>query len=61
MAPPKSALRTAAEQSANETLVLIRNHPHVYSDISALHYRPWKFYNGLIGAGVDGVGLLHAD
>jgi predicted TIM-barrel fold metal-dependent hydrolase len=31
-----------------ETLVLIRKHPHLYSDISALHYRPWQFYNALI-------------
>ena len=30
-----------------ETLVLIRKHPHLYSDISALHYRPWQFYNAL--------------
>lgn len=33
-----------------ETLVLIRKHPHLYSDISALHYRPWQFYNALIMA-----------
>ncbi len=39
----------------NETLVLIRKHPHVYSDISALHYRPWQFYNGLIAAKEYGV------
>lgn len=39
----------------NETLVLIRKHPHLYSDISALHYRPWQFYNGLIAAKEYGV------
>ncbi len=38
-----------------ETLVLIRKHPHLYSDISALHYRPWQFYNSLILAKEYGV------
>jgi predicted TIM-barrel fold metal-dependent hydrolase len=38
-----------------ETLVLIRKHPHLYSDISALHYRPWQFYNALITAKEYGV------
>jgi hypothetical protein len=38
-----------------ETLVLIRKHPHLYSDISALHYRPWQFYNALILAKEYGV------
>jgi uncharacterized protein len=33
-----------------DTLVLIRKHPHLYSDISALHYRPWQFYNALMAA-----------
>jgi predicted TIM-barrel fold metal-dependent hydrolase len=33
-----------------ECLVVIRKHPHVYADISALHYRPWQFYNMLIAA-----------
>ena len=32
----------------DETLVLIRKQPNFYSDISALYYRPWQFYNGLI-------------
>lgn len=31
-----------------ETIVLIRKHPNLYADISALHYRPWQYYNGLI-------------
>ena len=31
-----------------ECLVVIRKHPHVYADISALFYRPWQFYNMLI-------------
>ena len=30
-----------------ETIVLIRKHPHVYSDVSGLYYRPWQFYNSL--------------
>jgi predicted TIM-barrel fold metal-dependent hydrolase len=34
----------------DECLVVIRKHPHVYADISALHYRPWQFYNMLISA-----------
>lgn len=38
-----------------ETLVLIRKHPNLYSDISALHYRPWQFYNALIMAKEYGV------
>ena len=32
----------------DETIVLIRKQPNVYADISALYYRPWQFYNGLI-------------
>lgn len=31
-----------------ETLVLIRKHPHLFADISALYYRPWQFYNALV-------------
>jgi predicted TIM-barrel fold metal-dependent hydrolase len=38
-----------------ETLVLIRKHPHFYSDISALYYRPWQFYNALVMAMEYGV------
>ncbi|MGI8485932.1 MAG: hypothetical protein ACR2OU_16935 [Thermomicrobiales bacterium] len=30
--------------------MVIRKHPHVYADISALYYRPWQFYNMLIAA-----------
>lgn len=33
-----------------ECLVVIRKHPHVYADVSALYYRPWQFYNMLIAA-----------
>lgn len=31
-----------------ECVALIRKHPNVYSDISALHYRPFQLYNSLI-------------
>lgn len=31
-----------------ETIVLIRKHPSLFTDISALFYRPWQFYNGLV-------------
>jgi predicted TIM-barrel fold metal-dependent hydrolase len=33
-----------------ECLVVIRKHPHVFADISALYYRPWQFYTMLIAA-----------
>ncbi|HXR75938.1 MAG TPA: amidohydrolase family protein [Bryobacteraceae bacterium] len=39
----------------DETLVLIRKNPNVYSDISALYYRPWQFYNALVSAMEYGV------
>ena len=35
---------------SEECLVVIRKHPHVYADISALYYRPWQFYTMLIAA-----------
>lgn len=38
-----------------ETIVLIRKHPNLYADISALHYRPWQFYNALMLAFEYGV------
>jgi predicted TIM-barrel fold metal-dependent hydrolase len=31
-----------------ECVVTIRKHPHVYADISALHYRPFQFYHALM-------------
>jgi len=34
----------------DECLVVIRKHPHVYADVSALYYRPWQFYNMMITA-----------
>ena len=38
-----------------ETLILIRKHPNFFADVSALHYRPWQFYNALISAKEYGV------
>jgi predicted TIM-barrel fold metal-dependent hydrolase len=35
---------------SEECLVVIRKHPHVYADISAIYYRPWQFYNTMIAA-----------
>jgi predicted TIM-barrel fold metal-dependent hydrolase len=31
-----------------ECVAVIRKHPHVYADISALHYRPFQLYNSLM-------------
>jgi uncharacterized protein len=31
-----------------EAVVVARKHPHVYCDISALHYRPFQFYHALM-------------
>ncbi|MCC7498810.1 MAG: amidohydrolase [Bryobacterales bacterium] len=41
----------------DETTVLIRKQPNVYADVSALYYRPWQFYNGLMIA--QEYGCLH--
>lgn len=30
-----------------ETIAIIRRNENVYSDISALYYRPWQFYNAM--------------
>lgn len=39
----------------DETLVLIRKNRNFYTDISALYYRPWQFYNALVSAMEYGV------
>ena len=31
-----------------ECVAIIRKHPNVFADISALHYRPWQLYNSLM-------------
>src|SRR5262249_30420460 len=33
-----------------ECVVLIRKHPNLYADVSALHYRPWRHYQAFITA-----------
>lgn len=38
-----------------ECIAVIRKHPHVYADISALHYRPFQFYHSLMLAQEYGV------
>jgi len=30
-----------------ETIAVVRRHPHVFADLSALYYRPWQFYNSI--------------
>lgn len=30
-----------------DCITVIRKHPNVYADISALHYRPWSYYTSL--------------
>lgn len=46
----RMVLAHAGHPFSEECLVVIRKHPHVYADISALYYRPWQFYNTLIAA-----------
>jgi len=31
-----------------ECIAVIRKHPNLFTDISALHYRPWQLYNSLM-------------
>lgn len=38
-----------------ECIAAARKHPNVYTDISALHYRPWQLYNSLMLAQEYGV------
>jgi uncharacterized protein len=38
-----------------ECVVTIRKHDNVFADVSALHYRPWQFYNSLMLAQEYGV------
>jgi predicted TIM-barrel fold metal-dependent hydrolase len=32
----------------DECIAVIRKHPNMYADISALYYRPWQFYNAML-------------
>jgi uncharacterized protein len=34
----------------DDALVVVRKHPNVYADVSALHPRPWQLYTGLVSA-----------
>lgn len=40
-----------------ETIAVLRKHPNVYADVSALHYRPWQLYHSLMLA--QEYGALH--
>jgi len=31
-----------------EAIAVARKHPNVFTDVSALHYRPWQFYHSLM-------------
>lgn len=47
-----------------DTVVLIRKCPNVYTDISAVHYRPWRYWHAMIQAleyGVEHKILLASD
>src|SRR5689334_19635493 len=39
-----------------DCVVTVRKHPHLYTDISALHGRPWRFYQAMITAVEYGIG-----
>ncbi len=34
----------------DDAMVVVRKHPNVFADVSALHPRPWQLYNGLLSA-----------
>ena len=38
-----------------DVMVLIRKCPNVYTDISAVHYRPWRYWQALVTAMEYGV------
>ena len=47
-----------------DVVVLIRKAPNVYTDISAVHYRPWRYWQAMVTAmeyGVDHKILLASD
>lgn len=51
----KMVLAHMAHPWQNTTIAVIRKHPNVYADISALFYRPWSFYNCMLLAQEWGV------
>jgi predicted TIM-barrel fold metal-dependent hydrolase len=38
-----------------EAVAVVRKQPNVFADVSALHYRPWRFYNAMMIADEYGV------
>lgn len=38
-----------------DTIVMIRKQPNMFSDLSAIYYRPWQFYNSMVLAMEYGV------
>lgn len=46
----RMVLAHLAHPFGEECCVVIRKHPHVYADISAIYYRPWQFYNVMLTA-----------
>jgi predicted TIM-barrel fold metal-dependent hydrolase len=43
----KVILAHMAHPWQTDCIAVIRKHPHVWADISALHYRPWSYYTCL--------------
>jgi hypothetical protein len=48
--PRANAFNSRPEQLLDECVVLIRKHPNLYTNISALHYRPLRHYQALLTA-----------
>jgi predicted TIM-barrel fold metal-dependent hydrolase len=44
----KIVMAHLAHPYEGECVAVIRKHPNVYADISALHYRPFQFYHSLM-------------
>lgn len=47
-----------------DLVVLVRKCPNVYTDVSALHYRPWRYWQAMVTATEYGIGhklLLGSD
>ena len=38
-----------------ECIAVVRKHPNVYADLSAIYYRPWQFYNSMMLAQEYGI------
>lgn len=46
----KMIMAHLAHPWAEECIVICRKNPNVYTEVSAIFYRPWQFWNGLIAA-----------